>query len=50
MIDAIEAHVQGLLPQRPGSEIQFETGDTEDRAALIGAAGLVLSDLLQFPL
>jgi hypothetical protein len=28
----------------------FATGEAEDRAALLGAAGLVLSHLLQFPL
>ncbi len=50
MIDAIIAHVRRLVPSHPGGEIVFATGETEDRAALLGAAGLVLSDLLQFPL
>lgn len=50
MVDAIAAHVRRLVPSRPGGEVSFETGDTEDRAALLGAAGLVLSDLLHFPL
>ena len=50
LIDAILNHVRHLVPPRPGSEIVFATGETEDRAALLGAAGLVLSDLLQFPL
>jgi predicted NBD/HSP70 family sugar kinase len=50
MIDAIMNHVRRLVPAHPGGEIVFATGETEDRAALLGAAGLVLSDLLQFPL
>ena len=50
MIDAIMNHVRRLVPSHPGGEIVFATGETEDRAALLGAAGLVLSDLLQFPL
>lgn len=50
MVDAIARHVRRMVPSRPGGEVSFETGDTEDRAALLGAAGLVLSDLLHFPL
>jgi predicted NBD/HSP70 family sugar kinase len=50
MIDAIMNHVRRLVPSHPGGEIVFAAGETEDRAALLGAAGLVLSDLLQFPL
>ena len=50
MIEAIMDHVRRLVPSHPGGEIVFETGETEDRAALLGAAGLVLSELLQFPL
>jgi predicted NBD/HSP70 family sugar kinase len=50
MIAAILRHVRDLVPWRPRGEITFETGETEDRAALLGAAGLVLSHLLQFPL
>ena len=50
MIEAILRHVRRLVPWRPSGEIIFETGETEDRAALLGAAGLVLSDLLHFPL
>jgi len=50
MVDAIMNHVKRLVPSHPGGEIVFATGETEDRAALLGAAGLVLSDLLQFPL
>jgi predicted NBD/HSP70 family sugar kinase len=50
MIDAIMSHVRRLVPSHPGGEVVFATGETEDRAALLGAAGLILSDLLQFPL
>ncbi|HEY1941676.1 MAG TPA: ROK family protein [Roseiarcus sp.] len=50
MIDAIIGHVRRMVPSHPGGEIVFATGETEDRAALLGAAGLVLSDLLQFQL
>jgi predicted NBD/HSP70 family sugar kinase len=50
MTDAIMNHVRRLVPSHPGGEIVFATGEAEDRAALLGAAGLVLSDLLQFPL
>ena len=50
MIEAIIGHVRQLVPPRPRGEIAFATGETADRAALLGAAGLVLSHLLQFPL
>ena len=50
MIDAIFRHARRLVPWRPGGEITFATGEPGDRAALLGAAGLVLSELLQFPL
>ncbi len=50
MIEAIMDHVGRLVPSHPGGEIVFETGETVDRAALLGAAGLVLSEPLQFPL
>jgi len=50
MVEAIARHVRRLVPSRPGGEVSFETGEAEDRAALLGAAGLVLSDLLHFPL
>ena len=50
MISAILNHVRDLVPWRPRGEISFDAGETEDRAALLGAAGLVLSHLLQFPL
>lgn len=50
MAEAIARHVRALVPSRSGGEISFAIGETEDRAALLGAAGLVLSELLQFPL
>jgi predicted NBD/HSP70 family sugar kinase len=50
MTDAIIKHVRRLVPSHPGGEIVLVTGEKEDRAASLGAAGLVLSDLLQFPL
>ena len=50
MSNAILAHVRALVPQHPGGELVLETGEVDDVAALRGAAGLVLSDLLQFPL
>jgi hypothetical protein len=42
--------VRDLVPARPGGEIELLAGDLADDAALRGAAGLVLSDLLQFDL
>ncbi|BCP51563.1 hypothetical protein K32_01800 [Kaistia sp. 32K] len=50
MAKAIAGHVRALVPSRSGGEISFAIGETEDRAALLGAAGLVLSELFQFPL
>jgi predicted NBD/HSP70 family sugar kinase len=50
LVDAIGAHLRALVPARPGGEIELLAGDLEDDAALRGAAGLVLSDLLQFDL
>ncbi len=47
MIDAIAAQVRRLVPARPGSDIELIAGDAGNRTALLGAAGLVLSDLLQ---
>ena len=47
MIGAIAAHVRRLVPNRPESNIEISAGEPGDRAALLGAAGLVLSDLLQ---
>ena len=50
LIEAIAGHVRNLVPSRPGGDIEIVAGDATDRAALLGAAGLVLSDLLQFPI
>lgn len=48
MIEAISQHVRDLVPARPGGKIEIVAGDAGDQAALLGAAGLVLSDMLQF--
>jgi predicted NBD/HSP70 family sugar kinase len=45
MIDAIARHVRRLVPDRPGLNVEISPGDAGDRTALLGAAGLVLSDL-----
>lgn len=50
MITAIAQHVKRLVPPHPGGDIVLVAGEPGDRAALRGAAGLVLSDLLQFPI
>ncbi|MGJ4857851.1 ROK family protein [Labrys sp. La1] len=50
LLAAITAHVRDLVPWRPGNDIQLVMGDLEDRAALKGAAGLILSELLHFAL
>ncbi|WP_413991443.1 ROK family protein [Labrys okinawensis] len=50
LLDAIAVHVRELVPWRPGGDIELVMGDLEDRAALKGAAGLVLSELLHFTL
>jgi predicted NBD/HSP70 family sugar kinase len=47
MVDAIAAHVRRLVPVRLGLTIQISLGEPGHRAALLGAAGLVLSDLMQ---
>ena len=47
MIAAIGTHVRRLVPGRPDLNIELSAGEPGDRAALLGAAGLVLSDLLQ---
>jgi predicted NBD/HSP70 family sugar kinase len=47
MIDAIATHVRRLVPGRPGLNIEVSPGEAGDGAALLGAAGLVLSDLMQ---
>jgi predicted NBD/HSP70 family sugar kinase len=48
MLDLISSHVRNLVPARPGGMIEIVAGDAGDQAALLGAAGLVLSDMLQF--
>ncbi|MHC2419859.1 putative NBD/HSP70 family sugar kinase [Sinorhizobium meliloti] len=50
MIELIEQNFRGLILNRPGDEVSLALGDSEDVAALRGAAGLVLSELLNFPL
>lgn len=50
LLDTIRRHVNELVPWRPGGDIELVMGDLEDRAALRGAAGLVLSELLHFTL
>jgi predicted NBD/HSP70 family sugar kinase len=50
LLDAIASHVRDLVPWRPGGDLELMMGDLEDRAALRGAAGLVLSELLHFTL
>lgn len=50
LLEAIAAHMRDLVPWRPGNDIQLVMGDLEDRAALRGAAGLILSELLHFSL
>ncbi len=47
MIDAIARHVRRLVPDRPGLNVELSSGDAGDRTALLGAAGLVLSGLMQ---
>ena len=45
---AIEKHVRSMVPEHPGARPQIALGDPEDRATLRGAAGLILSQELQF--
>ena len=47
MIEAIANHVRRLVPNWPGLNIEISAGGPRDRAALLGAAGLVLSELLR---
>jgi predicted NBD/HSP70 family sugar kinase/DNA-binding MarR family transcriptional regulator len=47
-VAAIAKHLKAMVPARPGGEIQVIAGHADDRAALIGAAGLVLSERLSF--
>jgi len=46
--ELIQQHARDLVPERPGSRPTVVLGGDDDRAALLGAAGLVLSDQLQF--
>ena len=48
MRSAIERHVRDLVPAHPGGQAELTLGDPEDHATLRGAAGLVLSQQLQF--
>ncbi|HEX4767523.1 MAG TPA: ROK family protein [Lichenihabitans sp.] len=48
--NAIAQQVSALVPRRPGVDLAIELGTPGDDAALMGAAGLVLSHLLQLPL
>ena len=50
LLTAIADHVRAMVPSRPGGAIEFIAGDAGDRAALLGAAGLVISELLQLPI
>ena len=50
MLEAVTRHVRELVPRHPSGEIELALGDIEDEAALRGAAGLVLSELLHFTL
>jgi predicted NBD/HSP70 family sugar kinase len=50
LLASITRHVRELVPWRSGGDIELVMGDLEDRAALRGAAGLVLSELLHFTL
>jgi len=47
---AIARHVMDLAPARPGVEIRIVFGSPGEDAALLGAAGLVLSNLLRAPM
>lgn len=50
LLEAIAGHVRAMVPARPGGAIEFIAGDAGDGAALLGAAGLVISELLQLPI
>ncbi|UVK53647.1 ROK family protein [Mesorhizobium sp. AR02] len=50
LLGAIADHVRAMVPARPGGTIEFIAGDAGDGAALLGAAGLVISELLQLPI
>ncbi|MGH0265963.1 ROK family protein, partial [Sinorhizobium meliloti] len=46
MLELIDANFRKLILTRPGDEVTLALGEIEDVAALRGAAGLVLSELL----
>ncbi|POH33147.1 MULTISPECIES: ROK family protein [Sinorhizobium] len=48
MLSLIERNFRDQLLDRPGDEIMLALGDSENVAALRGAAGLILSELLNF--
>lgn len=48
--DLIRKKFMSSILRRPGDEVNLLLGGNEDFAALRGAAGLVLSDLLNFSL
>jgi predicted NBD/HSP70 family sugar kinase len=50
MLDLIDSSFRKLILTRPGDEVTLALGEIEDVAALRGAAGLVLSELLNFVL
>ena len=50
LIEAIARHLELLVPPRPGRTLELVAGDPEQQAALKGAAGLVLSEVLQLQL
>jgi predicted NBD/HSP70 family sugar kinase len=50
LLDRVAQHVRAMVPPRPDSTIEFIAGDAGDGAALLGAAGLVISELLQLPI
>jgi len=48
MLDALTQEVEQLLPWHPGKNVELILGDPGHMAGLRGAAGLVLSQMLQF--
>ncbi|MGA8113038.1 MAG: hypothetical protein WCA46_05195, partial [Actinocatenispora sp.] len=45
---AIQRHARDLVPAHPGGRPHLLLGGDDERVTLLGAAGLVLSDQLQF--
>ncbi|WP_018099368.1 ROK family protein [Sinorhizobium meliloti] len=50
ILELIESRFHELILSRPGEDVSLALGDSEDVAAMRGAAGLVLSELLNFAL